>query len=310
MDDTFFINRIKFYIFIILQVPATIISLLVFIFLMKHRNQLKTPQNQALFLLIIVVFIQLTIDLPMPIHFYYYGEVIPATSGYCTWWTFIEYSLNLTSELIMATFSIQRHILIFKSHLMNKRLNRYLLHYIPFAICIFYPLIIYTCLIIFFPCDGTQWIYSANVCGFQTCFMVYSQFFGIYDIFVHNNFPIHIIFLANMLLIIRVINEKRRLHRPITWKQHSRMALQLFAVSSVFFISWLPAVIVITTQLITSSNIFGDLVVYFIGDMIYGVPLLLPWVCLGLLPDCRKWIRNFRRNEITATNSIRPTFLT
>ena len=306
-NQNFIINRSKFYVTIILQLSAIIISLFIFVFFYKHKRELKILHNQTLLLLVIVAFIQLTIDLPMPVYFFYHGRVIPATPGYCTWWTYIEFSLNLISELLMATFSIQRHILIFQSHLFNRRLYRLLFYFIPLTICIVYPLVIYLFLIIIYPCDGTQWPYTMNTCGFATCYVVYSKFLALYDALIHNNLPIYIIILSNIVLIIRVLNEKRRLNRPLTWKQNARMALQLLVVSMVFLISWSPTIVIFVAQQITSSTIFSDSASIFAFDMIYCVPLFLPWVCFALLPECQKWIRKLFRRENISLNSVQPT---
>ena len=132
-ENRFIFYRIKFCILIICQILSIGLSLLIFAFFVTHRILLQTQQNQALLVLLIIIFIHLTIVLPMPIHFYFLGYVDPATTGYCTWWTFLEFTLNLVSESLMATISIQRHILIFQAHIFNIRFNRYLFHYIPLS---------------------------------------------------------------------------------------------------------------------------------------------------------------------------------
>lgn len=88
------LHRIKFAILIVLQIPSILISLLIFLFFLTHRTSLHCLQNQALLLLLSINFLLVTVDLPMPIHFYHLGYVSPPKAIYCTWWTFLEYSLK------------------------------------------------------------------------------------------------------------------------------------------------------------------------------------------------------------------------
>lgn len=124
-DEQKLIHRIKFVLFLVLQIPSILTYIFIFIFFLTHQNLLRIRQNQALLILFIVNFIQVSCDLPMVIHFNYLGRVSPATPGYCTWWTFLEYTLNAAGEMLMAIISIQRHIFIFQIHLLNNRFYRY-----------------------------------------------------------------------------------------------------------------------------------------------------------------------------------------
>jgi hypothetical protein len=145
---------------------------------LTHQNLFHIRQNQGLLILIVVNFIQVTFDLPMVIHFNRLGRVSPATAGYCTWWTFFEYTFNGASEMLMATISIQRHILIFHTYMFNVRFYRYLLHHLPLLLCIIYPIILYLIIVVFYPCDDTQWIFTSNLCGLANCYIVYSKVLG------------------------------------------------------------------------------------------------------------------------------------
>ena len=305
-DEKLMSHRIKFYILIVLQISAILHSLLIILFFFTHRIQLKNLQHQGTLLLLIVSFFQLTICLPMPINFYYRDQVVPATVSYCTWWNYIEFSFNLANELLVATLSVQRHILIFQSHFLNNRFKRYILHFIPFSICIVYPFVVYLFIVVMYTCDGTQWDYTANACGYSSCYIIYSDVLTTFDLLGHNALPILIIILANITLILRVISEKYRRHRPIHWKQHARMSLQLLAISSVYLISWLPTIIIIVTSKLTSADLFGNFGPDYGFDMVYGVPLFVPWVYFGLLSECRKWLRNLCSKERTRQTTVRP----
>ena len=192
-EEKFVLHRVKFFLLLVLQIPSIIISLSIFIFCLTHQNLFRARQYQALQILLVVNFIQVTFDLPMVIHFYNLGRVSPATSGYCTWWTFLEYTLNGAGEFLMATISVQRHILIFQAHILNTRLYRYLLHHLPLLLCIIYPIVLYLIIVVFYPCDGTQWNFQSNVCGLANCYLIYNKVLGTFDWAVDNGLPIVII---------------------------------------------------------------------------------------------------------------------
>ncbi|CAF3413521.1 unnamed protein product [Rotaria socialis] len=306
VDNKFVLHRTKFFILISLQIPAIIISLLIFVFFINHRTTLNALQNQALLLLLIVGFVELTADLPMPIRYYYLGYVTPATPGYCNWWTFFEYSIHLISELLMATISIQRHALIFSANLFRSRLNLYVLYYAPLAICVTYPFIFYIFIILISPCDGTQWDYTSNLCGYANCYLLYNRFLGMYDWAANNGSPAIIIMLANFALVLRVIRHKRRQQGGYSWKKQRRMTLQLVFISSLYLFAWLPSLAIGVTQIMISPSFLANIQTDYTLDFMYLISLLSPWVYIKLLPDFQRWIsKNVHRGELTQ-NTVRP----
>jgi hypothetical protein len=301
------LHRVKFVILLVLQIPLIVISLLIFAFFIKHRVHLHSPQNQALLFLLIVNFLLVSVDLPMPIHFYYDGYVSPATASYCTWWTFFEYNLNLSSELLMAVISIQRHILVFHAYILQIRLKRFLLYYLPLLLAFIYSIIFYMIVIVFYPCDGTQWDFTSNLCGYANCYLEYDKVLGTFDWGVNNGLPIVIIILANIALVVRVIKQKRRRQQhPNSRKNQRRMTLQLLRISSLYLISWLPSLIIGVGQQLISPNFLAELQSDYALDLIYLVCLFLPWVSLRLLPECTKWIRKQMHCGRTPRNIVRP----
>ncbi|CAF3694619.1 unnamed protein product [Rotaria sp. Silwood1] len=267
---------------------------------------LNILQNQALFILLIVNFIELVADLPMPISFYYLGHISPATNSYCIWWTFFEYNLHLISELLMATISIQRHILIFQANVFYSRFNRFMLYYGPLALCFIYPIIFYIIIIIFYTCDGTQWDYTSNMCGYANCYLVYNKVLGTFDWAANNGLPVIIIILANMALVIRVIKHKRRQQQAISWKKQRRMTVQLLAISSLYLFAWLPSLVIGMTQQLNSPSFLANIQTDYTLDFMYLIALLSPWIYLKLLPELMKWVKNFVHHGQIARNTIRP----
>ncbi|CAF0765959.1 unnamed protein product [Adineta steineri] len=305
-NDKFVLHRVKFIILISLQIPSIIISLLIFIFFITCHTRLNVYQNQAILFLLIVNFFLLSVDLPMPIHFYFLNYVTPATAGFCTWWTFFEYSLNLTSELLMAVISIQRHILIFQPSLLNTRFMRFLLYYFPLLLCLIYPIIFYMAVIIFYPCNGTQWDFKNNLCGYANCYLVYDRILSTFDWGINNGLPIVVIILANIILVIRIIKQKHRHHQHISIRKQRRMALQLLSISSLYLIAWLPSLLIGLGQQLISATFLAQFQLDYALDLIYLVCLLLPWICIRLLPGYTVWMRNQWHHVTVVHNRIRP----
>jgi hypothetical protein len=281
--NKFVLHQTKFSVLLLLQIPAFALSLLIFTFFMKNRTIIRAPHNQALLILLIVNFIQLTFTLPLDIHFYYLGYVSPATPIFCTWWTFFEYTLYVISEYLMATISVQRHMLVFNAHVLRICWMRIVLHKLPLILCLIYPVVFYFFSIIIYPCDGTQWDYTSNLCGFADCYLLSNKVLGTFDWSMNNGLPMLINALANIMLIVRVIKQKHSQHRPVTWKKQRRMTVQLFCISSLYLAAWSPCLIVGFVQILAFPTFLSQIQSDYFLDLIYVV-------CLGLQPELLRWI--------------------
>ena len=264
-QENYLLHRVKFSVILSLQIPAFAFNLLIFVFFIKNRRTLQSPQNPALLILLMVNIIQLSVTLPLDVRFYFLGYVSPATAGFCTFWTFLEFTLNEVSEYLVATISVQRHMLIFSGHILRIRWKRIVFHHLPLLFCLIYPAVFYLFAILLYPCDGTQYDYSNNICGLATCYLVFDKVLGTLDWSVNNGLPMVIDVSANILLIARVIRQKVRRNQPLSWRKQRRMTVQLFCLSTLYIDHFL--------------------------DLIYLVNLFLPWLCLALIPELLPWIK-------------------
>ena len=304
-DAHYLLHRVKFSVLLAFQIPAYALNLLIFIFFVRNRRALRAPQNPALLILLIVNFIQLSVTLPLDVRFYFLGYVSPSTPSFCTFWTFTEFTLNEVSEYLMATISVQRHMLIFNGHLLRIRWMRIILHHVPLVFCLIYPAIFYLFAILLYPCDGTQYDYSSNICGLATCYLVFDKILGTLDWSVNNGLPMVIDVSANVLLIVRVIRQKRRQNQPLSWKKQRRMTVQLFCLSSLYLMAWSPCFVVSLVQILGYPTFLAQIQTDYFLDLIYLVNLFLPWVCLGLIPELLTWIKALchcrqQTNQVTA----------
>ena len=299
--------RVKVILFVMCQIPSLIISLLIFLFFATHRLLLRDIRHQAILLLLVVNFIQLSGDLPMIIHFYRIGYVSPSTPGYCVWWTFFEYTLEVTAALLTATISIQRHLLVFHEHMLNVRFKLFALYYAPLLFCLVYPPLLYLILIVLYPCDGTQWDYTSSVCGFANCHLVYSKTLATFDWTAHNGIPTAIIIISNIFLILRVVKQKLRQQQRVVWKKQRRLTVQLLGISGLFLLAWLPSLIIALVQQLLDPSFLAQVQKDYTIEMIYLMCLFLPWVCVGQLPRFTQWIRTrLCPKDNPRTNTVRP----
>ena len=147
-DEKYVLHRTKFSILLTLQIPALVLSLLIFFYSLKHRAMMQALHNRALLILLVVNFIQLSFIVPLNIHYYALGRVSPASPVFCTWWTFFAYSLYVSGEYLMAAISIQRHILVFNGHVLRVRWKCIVFHHFPLIFCLTYPMTLYVVIIL------------------------------------------------------------------------------------------------------------------------------------------------------------------
>ena len=289
-DNRATLHRIKFWILLVLDIPSVLLYFLIFVFFITHRTLLRVIQHRGLFVLLFINFFEAFFGLPMNIHFFYRGRVSPATAVFCTWWNFFDYILNVSSQFLMAAISVQRHILVFNRQILGIRIKRLLLHDLPLFLCVAYPTCIYLGLIVMYPCDGTQWDFSSNMCGNANCYLVYSTALGVFDWAAHSALPVVLIPVANVILIIRVVWQKHRCQQPILWRKQRRMTVQLACISCLYLIAWLPCTTVAVIQQFITSSFINDIQTDYLFSLTYLVSLLTPYVCFGMLPQLNKWV--------------------
>lgn len=302
----FVLYRTKFWIELPFLIMGIITTLLIFAYFIRHKTARKAPHNLGIFVLLLVNFLQLLVVEPFAFVFFYVGFVTPTTSAFCTFWTASMTTLDGITNCLLATISVQRHMLIFYAYILQNHRARFLLHYLPIILCIIYPIIFHFFAIIIYPCDGTQWDFASNMCGFADCYIVDKSVLATYDMVANNIILMIVDVVSNIVLITRIIRQRRRFRQANVWKQHRRLTLQLFCVSCLFIFTWGPA-----TWVIVAETLFDPTFLYEIErDYLFELPsmefFLLPIVCLFFFPDFLTWIRSlccYRREN----NAIRSS---
>lgn len=170
--------------------------------------------------------------------------------------------------------------------------------------------VVYSCATsLFYPCPE-QFAYDIQLCG-GPCFQL-RQGIGTFDLVFTIFLPLPCIIFFNCLLIIRVIQQKRRMATKNVWKKNLGMLVQLLSVSVLHTVVWMPVILVIIVVL--ASKTPSDLILQLQGswvliNIIYLAVLGNPVVCIFAIPEIREKVINVK-NGITRrhlTSSINPT---
>ncbi|CAF0774644.1 unnamed protein product [Adineta steineri] len=74
------------------------------------------------------------------------------------------------------------------------------------------------------------------------------------------------------------------------------MTLQLLSISSLYLVTWIPSIVSGLMQQVNATTSLYDIQENYISDLTYLICLLLPWMCIGLVPDFKKWmLKQFHR---------------
>ncbi|CAF2900014.1 unnamed protein product [Rotaria sp. Silwood2] len=291
---------IKFAVLLSLEIPSILLSLTIFIYFGYNRNVLMKDHNHSIFILLLINFFQVISDLPMPMSFFHLNGIVqPATSTYCIWWTWYEFSLNTTNGFLMAWISIERHLLIFhRTFIRNIGIwKRQLLRIVPLVFCCIWGPLYYTATIIISPmCTNTRY-FDSLLCG-MPCYLLTN--WGTFDLFFDVIFPVLTIFIFNLALFIRVIQQKLIAIGRIqnNWQHQRKMAFQLGIISFVYLAVWIPLSIAQLGQIYIDSNFLLAQSDTF-NFLVYIVPLVLPMVCLMSMPELIKKLKTliFRQHH-------------
>ena len=278
---------------LILEVPAIVVSLMIFAHFVSSRTARATRHHHSPFLLLLFNFIQISTDIPMSLDYYRSGGLVrPATNAYCTWWTFYENSLFAIHASLMAWISIERHLLIFHTNLLNgvSSSKGWCLHIAPWIVCLLWGPLFYMITIVSGLVCTNRWNFDAHLCG-QLCH--FSTVWGSLDVFVNIVVFVTIIFIANITLIIRVVYQRLTIaaRTPIKWHKQRKMVFQLVAISVTYLVVWVPAAAIIFVQLYLDQTFLSDLLelFYFLA---YIGPLTLPLIYLVSIPHLSRRMKN------------------
>ncbi len=271
--------KIEFSLFLIGELLSIPCYLFVMYHFLVHRNTRRALHNHVIILLLFFNFIDLTIDLSMTMSYSLLGYVSPFYPIVCLTWQFVDYGIWYGSISLMFWASIERHILVFHSHLLRTERGRLFIHYIPLSFFSLYTPILYFCLIFIYPCDRI-FVKTSIRCG-SICYLnVASTWFIYYDSLANYIVPILLIAVFSIVLILRSLQQKSRLKQAIKWRQYRKMIIQLALVSLSYLIFDLPYIIIVIVQSSGYPDFGSDILTPYISRLVYVPAIVLPYATL------------------------------
>jgi hypothetical protein len=290
ITSSFLLNRVKFGIFLSLQIPSFICSLYLFSQYTIQKKLRQSIHNHVVIILLCSSFIFVTFPISASEAFFFTSHVRPESNLFCSLWTWIHYSINI-SNLILMTFACgERHWLLFRLNAMHSQRLRLIYHYIPIAICMIYPWLFYFTFIFLYSCEPV-YDYSELLCLIPCYFLTDS--IGNLDTFMNNWVPILSIPILSGTLFIRFLVQRRRVQIEVfRWKRDRRMVIQLLSITSLYVFMWGP----LQASTIYDNIFLGGMVHSYEVDYLYSLPyfihLLYPFVVLLSNPELQRRSRD------------------
>jgi hypothetical protein len=113
---------------------------------------------------------------------------------------------------------------------------------------------------------------------------------ALYEQIAHGFALILLMFIFNILLLIRVSRQKRRMNQQMTRSKNLRMMIQLLGVCCIFFVTNGGYFLIQLGQLLWDPN-FGVGAAGWINPFSLWMPPCVAFVCLGTLQDVRQHLK-------------------
>ncbi len=301
--DLYIYRLTRFIILLICLIPSIICFLLVFFFLLKTKQiSPKHLHNHVILVLLSCNFILITTELPLALIYSYQGYAVHQNDRFCSFWVGYNYGLYVVGLFLMAFGSIERYFLVFHERFVRQW--RFILHYPPIVFCFIYPLMFYNMIINLYPCKN-RYLYDSYVCG-GACYQ-FQLIAGAIDYIINAVIPTILITLSSMVLLFRVIYQKRAMTVANTWRKIRLMCVQLISISMLYFFIWIPFVVVSLIRLFYDPFFLDDFTILFMNYCLYMCPLASPFLSLIGLPLVRRRIFRMMRIVRNNENRVGPT---
>jgi hypothetical protein len=279
--------QVQFWTYLILEIPSLFCTIFLLYYLIFDRRLRRQLHNHVVIILLFLCFIILVIDNSLYLDGWRtgHGNSFPSSPSVCLLWWFIDYGFYGAISLFLLWASFERHILVFhRRRLLGTTCKIFYIHYLPLIILSIYLISFYTSVIILPPCKN-YFYFDTLACGSYPCYQDIS-WINAWD-YLFNGVLCNILeALFSISLVLRTIWRKFISQRGFHWKKYRKMTIQLLSISTLSLCTNLPqSLIILVRQIYPDMSDFGINVepyfFYFTGYII----LLLPFVCLGCLPE-------------------------
>jgi hypothetical protein len=114
-----------------------------------------------------------------------------------------------------------------------------------------------------------------------------------WETIAHQLLRILTIVFFSMALLLRVLCQKYRIHRPIQWRRHRQMTVQVVSISLLYLIFSFPFVLVTLIYLCGFLySVYGNFAPYA-NFFSYFIILFFPFVCILSLTELQVKIQQF-----------------
>ena len=233
----------RFWPLLLTNVVSVGCSLFLLTVLFTDQGLRKAMNNHLIMILLLVNLFSQCIDNGAYLNYLCMGTVWPATPVMCVLWILVAYQFYVTSTLLVALASIERHFLVFQNPGLWTGKRRLLMHYIPIAALLVYCLVYGLVLVTLIAKDGFPYGYSLRMCGSLATWIQNYPSLSLFDLIVNELLPTPIIGLFRIALLVRVLRQKQRIHRRIEWRKQRKMTIQLLSIAALFFVINFPPIV-------------------------------------------------------------------
>ena len=279
---------VQFWTFLAFQVPSLACTIFLLYHLLRRRQLRRALHNHVIIILLVLVFGIQVFDNTLYIDAYRLGghqnsfHMFPSI---CLMWWMFDYGFYGAITVFLAWGSIERHILVFHRQLIRTRRQKVFVHYLPLLFISIYLCGFYIGVIIFPPCENV-FDFEALACGLSPCYENVA-YLNTWDYLVNGIVCASIETIFTIVLLIRVLCQKRRARQPVNWRKHRKMALQLLAISFLTLTIVIPQSLINIVAQLGGEDLadFGAPINPYLFFLYTFVVFLLPFICLGGLPE-------------------------
>ncbi|CAF1192014.1 unnamed protein product [Adineta steineri] len=291
---------VRFWVFLVSNILSFICCLFVLYHLLFDSNLRRGLHNHVMIILLIMCLIAELTTIPWTMYLFLYRVAWIQTPTFCMIWRFFDTITYTTTAKLVGWASVERHILIFHDQWVSTKKKRFFIHYLPLIFIVLYGVVIYGTITPMNNCNR-PFYYFIPMCAYSSC--VYNSLaFGLYEFMTGAILSSVLIGFGSIFLILRVIVRKRRLQQQIQWRKHRKMILQLLSVSSLFFVLYLPPVMLAAAHKVGVPSYVGAQYNTYASLFSYYIAFLFPFTCLSTIPQLGTRIKNifrcFRRQQM------------
>ncbi|CAF0747768.1 unnamed protein product [Rotaria sp. Silwood1] len=285
-------KTVRFWLLMIFEVPSVACSMILLYYLLIDRRLRHSLGNHVIIVLLIIGLFSQLIDIPFYLNYLRINYVWPSTTISCLIWWFAATGISNLTNIVMAWASIERHILVFHERWLSTKKKRLFIHYFPLLTIVLYGFIYYIIILSIFSCEN-MYAYELDWCLYPCYYN--SASLAMYDTIANSIIPTPIITIFSIALIIRVIKQKHTLHRRFHWRKYRRMAIQILSITALFLLFNFPMTSLVLAHVCGLPNGSTGQFEFYAYYLYHFVSLLMPFVCLGSLPEIRKKMKRLPR---------------